>query len=249
MITTTNMSLTAWDQNSDPYSHSQLSNNFIAIDNHDHTSGKGLPITTDAIDDGSITTAKLADNAISTIKIQDASVTPAKLTVGPKPVYLGACVPFWRPSPSTPLPDANNSIWRVADGSLCLAADHDFPGVLDIPLPDLRNRFVLGAVASGGGAEVGSNPAIGLTGGSHVKDLSHRHSVDGRNVHRFFDDDRDYDEVGDILIRNRSYGYWPWGLSWWGYSVTLRTDKQGSTAQDIRPNYIGLLWYVQVKEA
>lgn len=100
--TYSNIGLTAWTSGSDLFNHIQLANNFQAIDNHDHTSGKGLPIPTgglqnlavtgpkvaaDAIDaskilDGSVGTNELAANAVTTTKITDANVTNPKLADG-----------------------------------------------------------------------------------------------------------------------------------------------------------------------
>ena len=55
-----------------------------AVDGHDHTNGKGLPIPTGYITggmiaDGTITTADMADNAITTPKIADNTITGAKV--------------------------------------------------------------------------------------------------------------------------------------------------------------------------
>lgn len=44
MIVTTNMGLFKWDQIGDYFSHEQLAANFAALDEHDHTAGKGKPI-------------------------------------------------------------------------------------------------------------------------------------------------------------------------------------------------------------
>jgi hypothetical protein len=41
---TTNLSLTVWNSLEDPYDSSQLVDNFIKIDQHDHTSGKGTQV-------------------------------------------------------------------------------------------------------------------------------------------------------------------------------------------------------------
>jgi hypothetical protein len=50
-----------------------------AIDNHDHTSGKGKPIGTNALSDGAVTTAKLGTGAATSTKIADGAVTTAKI--------------------------------------------------------------------------------------------------------------------------------------------------------------------------
>jgi hypothetical protein len=78
MFTTNYMGLVAWDQGSDPYDHSQLANNFQALDGHDHTVGKGRQIPSAGLQDGSITSAKIAGNAITPDKIPDGSLTQAE---------------------------------------------------------------------------------------------------------------------------------------------------------------------------
>jgi len=56
-------------------------------------------------------------------------------------IPLGMIFPWFRPSLVVPLPSG----YVVADGSTLTAAQHDFPGGGNVTIPDLRNRFVLGA--------------------------------------------------------------------------------------------------------
>lgn len=56
-----------------------ISTSLTNLDNHDHTTGKGLAIGTAALSDGAVTTAKIADSAVTTAKIADFNVTRAKL--------------------------------------------------------------------------------------------------------------------------------------------------------------------------
>lgn len=89
MITTPNLSLIAWNQPSDAYSSDELAENWIKVDQHDHTEGKGARITSGAIEDQAITPAKLhpdslpdlsiPDDSISTAKIQNLAVTTGKI--------------------------------------------------------------------------------------------------------------------------------------------------------------------------
>jgi hypothetical protein len=79
---TPNMNLVAWSEDSDPYSHSQLSANFSAIDSHDHTDSNGVQIPTGGIADGAITEDKLSAGALSSISLANGSVTGAKLASG-----------------------------------------------------------------------------------------------------------------------------------------------------------------------
>jgi hypothetical protein len=66
-ITTTNMGLVAWNASNDYFNHTELANNFVAIDEHDHSSGKGLPV------------ARVAANAVDANAIANGAVTNAKL--------------------------------------------------------------------------------------------------------------------------------------------------------------------------
>jgi len=61
--TSTNMGLVEWNELTDPYDSSQLVFNWEAIDNHNHTTGKGVQIPTGGIIDGAITNAKVNSSA------------------------------------------------------------------------------------------------------------------------------------------------------------------------------------------
>lgn len=77
MYTTPNMSLTGWDLETDPYSHTDLLNNWIALDDHDHTDGKGAPLPPSAIP--LLGQANLGACSVSTLQICDGAVTWSKL--------------------------------------------------------------------------------------------------------------------------------------------------------------------------
>jgi hypothetical protein len=96
------MSLKVWNAASDPYDHEQLADNFLKLDMHDHSPGRGTPIGGDGIRDGaiaanhfapgalsaslfpvgSIGTTLIADNAITNIKMADNSVNTAEIVDG-----------------------------------------------------------------------------------------------------------------------------------------------------------------------
>lgn len=88
-ITTTNMSLTAWDLTSDYFNHSELVANWEAVDAHDHTTGKGVQIpagglandavTGNTIADNAVTAAKIAANSVDAAQIVDASILGTKI--------------------------------------------------------------------------------------------------------------------------------------------------------------------------
>lgn len=97
MYVTPNMGLKAWDLETDPYSHTDLVNNAIVIDKHNHTPGLGAPLTIDSIPvldssklgpcsvtrvqicDGEVINSKLASPAVKANNLFDDSVTQAKI--------------------------------------------------------------------------------------------------------------------------------------------------------------------------
>lgn len=91
-FTSPKMSLRIWNLLSDPFDHDQLADNWSKVDQHDHTPGRGVQITTEGIADGSIIntklgplsvgTAQLADLGVTTGKINDLGVTTGKLADG-----------------------------------------------------------------------------------------------------------------------------------------------------------------------
>lgn len=196
-----NMGLTIWDQGDDHYDHTELAINFTSLDAHDHTAGRGKRITTLAIQDQAVTTAKLADlgvtagkfangsvtnpkladnavdprviapAAVGTTELADRSVTSVKLAEPIRP--LGEVIDWWRPTGATPLPDD----WVPCDGRTLTAGEHDFAGGGSIQIPDLRNKFVLGASTGGTGTGPTTPPAIGQTGSSNQANLAHTHTV------------------------------------------------------------------------
>lgn len=69
MRTLPNMALTMWDQIEDLYDHVQLATNFAKLDAHDHTPGRGVQLTTESIETGSITTPLLATAGVTKEKL------------------------------------------------------------------------------------------------------------------------------------------------------------------------------------
>lgn len=80
MLTTPNLGLIAWNLPSDPYDSEELAENWIKVDQHDHTSGKGAAITTGAIVDGAITRGKLHDAFIQTTRADVSSASSVTIT-------------------------------------------------------------------------------------------------------------------------------------------------------------------------
>lgn len=67
------MSLVRWDGTGDNFSHTQLASNFTLIDQHDHTSGKGVQIPPGGLANLSVGTAQLADGSVTNSKISGSS--------------------------------------------------------------------------------------------------------------------------------------------------------------------------------
>jgi hypothetical protein len=201
MFVTLNMGLHAWDAGGDSYDHSQLANNFTAIDQHDHSPSKGVRIPADGLADGAVTGVKIAANAVTPDKIPDGSLTQQELAadsignaqlqdaavgspelqdgsvisskLDPNLLPVGTVIPWYRPSTSVPLPAGG---WEVCDGRAWSSIANAW-GQSAGTIPDLRGKFVLGAGLSNIGSGPTNYPDIGQAGGSHTKDLSHTHVV------------------------------------------------------------------------
>ena len=76
---TPNMQLAVWNDLTDPYDPEQLATNFVKIDLHDHSPGKGAPIDGSSIVNRSITANKLAANSVTTGVIADNTVQTSDL--------------------------------------------------------------------------------------------------------------------------------------------------------------------------
>lgn len=198
MYTTQFMGLTSWDLITDYFDHTEMDTNWKAIDQHDHSAGKGLQINTGGIANNAITTgliapqavtnAQLADNAVATNNIQNQAVTNSQLGVGsvygnvipdgaitqpmldPNVIPLGFIAMWWRPSGSATVPGGG---WEIMDGRPWSAITNSF-GLSTGNIPDMRGYFAQGADITGANA-----PGIGMTGGNtgNTASLAHSHIV------------------------------------------------------------------------
>jgi hypothetical protein len=75
MIVGPHIGLSIWNLSTDHYNSDQLADNWLKMEFHDHSPGRGVPIPTEGIADGAITAAKLAPGANA---VQDGSITPKK---------------------------------------------------------------------------------------------------------------------------------------------------------------------------
>jgi len=82
----TNMGLTVWDLATDTFNYTQLADNFIAIDQHDHSNGKGAPIDGGAITVNSLDGSKIIDGSLDgNAKLKPGSVTRTRIRSGIAP--------------------------------------------------------------------------------------------------------------------------------------------------------------------
>ena len=58
---------------------SSVSSSFTSVDNHDHTSGKGVQIPSQGIQDSAVTSGKISNGAVIDTKLATDSVTTAKI--------------------------------------------------------------------------------------------------------------------------------------------------------------------------
>lgn len=188
------MLLVPWDEGDDPYSYSQLSTNFVLIDQHDHTSGKGRRIPTaglqdsavtsikiaprnvtrtnidfaavgpDELADDSVTRSKLADDAVGSNELDDGAVHARHLD--PNVLPIGSIIPWWRPGTAHPVPTG----WVPCDGRTLGPGAHDFEGGGSIVVPDLSDERALRG---------GNDTQIGTRSGSNSVDLTHSHTSPG----------------------------------------------------------------------
>lgn len=196
-IITPNIGLEAWDLGTDDFDHSELANNWVAIDNHDHTPGRGLIITSPAIANQnvltkhikllnvtqpllatpsvgtaqlfphSVTREILANPAVFTENIENHQVTYEKLD--PTVLPLGSVILWYRKPGETNLPGGG---WEICDGRPWNGITNSL-GYTSGNIPDLRDKFAIGADING---VVG--PSIGATGGTNERNFAHSHNVD-----------------------------------------------------------------------
>lgn len=72
---TDNMGLTVWDNVNDYFNHSELAANFEALDDHDHTTGKGVQVPAGGLAPASVSTANLINGSVTSDKILDGTIT------------------------------------------------------------------------------------------------------------------------------------------------------------------------------
>jgi hypothetical protein len=170
-FTTTALGLTVWNSPSDKYNYQQLADNWLRVEEHDHTPGKGNPIQTDSIADGAITSSKIAsgvisanvqansvgtealiNNSVTRSKIANEAVTYNKLHPHAR-MPLGTIVPWWHPTPTDATLVSLFGVdqdgltipsWVICDGRILPPGRQDFVNA-DFTVPNLQSRFIMGA--------------------------------------------------------------------------------------------------------
>lgn len=113
-----------WPAGTDSYDHAENAANWDMLDEILGIPSSGTWPPTTGIDGGIYAEVKRA---------------------GDSAMPVGAMFPWFRPSIAVPIPTG----FEVCDGSVIAAVDHDFDGIAtSVTLPDMRNRFVLGADAT-----------------------------------------------------------------------------------------------------
>ena len=128
-----------------------------AVDNHDHTTGKGRPIGTLGIADLSITAAKVAANAITTDKVNALAITGAKMAAatitGDKLAALGHAI-----SAST------GALAGTLDGAWWEFFEDGTSDPIEAPLTTTGRPVILSLIAGDGAGDL-SSLNIGKSGG------------------------------------------------------------------------------------
>jgi hypothetical protein len=192
---TGNMGLTIWNNIDDDFDFGVLEDNFLAIDQHDHSDEMGVQIGTEGLRDQVVISSKLAPLAVATSHIQSAAVTgsqiaeraitgdkiqPYAITPGlvenlsltygqmdPTLVPLGGIMLWWRPPGSGAAP---GGVWEIMDGRPWNSISNAW-GLNSGNIPNMIDSFVMGTGTTTG---VG----IGNTGGAGGSiNLSHAHNV------------------------------------------------------------------------
>lgn len=159
-VTTSNMSLLIPSVGETDYPTS-ISTSFNLIDAHDHSSGKGVTLGTNAVPTAAlqasaVTTAKINDSAVTTAKVNDAAVTLAKLAsdVAASLVPAGSVMSYVGTSaPTGWLMCDGSAVSRVTYAALfaVIGTSHGSgDGSTTFNLPDYRGRFLRGLDGSAG---------------------------------------------------------------------------------------------------
>lgn len=217
------MTLWIWLNGGDPYSHEQLADNFLKLDQHDHSPGKGIQIPTAGLRDESVTTEKIAKGAI----------TNSQLSSEVSSVPTGGVMPFAGTSaPEHWLKCEGQEINRTTYARLFEVIGTTYGsgnGTSTFNVPDLRNRFVIGA---------GSTYSNGSKGGASEKTLSasnippHHHNYE-KMLETEATIEKGTGETFHYIHPN-------------GYSTTETTSTGSAQPFTMLPPYFGLTFIIKI---
>lgn len=125
---TPKMSLRVWNSANDIWDHQQLAANFVKLDQHDHTAGKGTQLPTGAIQNSAITNPKILDGAVTNTKLDTTVATWLGIT-GPAGTTRRGKSNITTPTESRtsttygtmPTPDQVTGVTLPTDGLLAVA--------------------------------------------------------------------------------------------------------------------------------
>lgn len=192
---TGNMGLTIWDSLASQFDFTDLEDNFIAIDKHDHSPERGVQISTLGLANNAVTQSKLAPLSVGTAQLQagaitdetiaertitgdklaEGAITPDLLEAGsitfaqldPNVIPLGYVAMWWRPPGSAAVP---GGVWEIMDGRAWSSIENAWD-LTSGNIPNMIDAFAMGTGTTSG---VG----IGNTGGSSTASLAHSHTVE-----------------------------------------------------------------------
>lgn len=170
MITTPHMGLVAWDLPEDDFDHTQLAANFLAVDTHDHSSGKGVQIGSAGIADEAVTHNQLGLESVHADNLQSGSITSDLLS--PDVLPLGSVITWYRAPGDARLPGGG---WEIMDGRPWSSITNSL-GYTEGSIPDMRGKFAKGADLAGS-----LSPSIGEQTGQASVNLTHSHAVDSHS--------------------------------------------------------------------
>jgi microcystin-dependent protein len=177
-FTLSNMGLRAWDQPTDHFAYTELVTNWTKIDQHDHTTGKGVQIPSGGIADLAVTLQKLADLSVGTAKVQDGAITLPKIAAAVITAIAppGMVVAFSSSSiPSAFLLCDGQAVSRTTYAALFAAIGTMYGvgnGTTTFNVPDYRGRVLVGLGTHGEVDALTDNDGIAV--GS--RKIKHNHS-------------------------------------------------------------------------
>lgn len=178
MFVSPSMSLSVASNSADPYDHNALAINWLRLDQHDHSFGRGVQISTAGIQDNAITTAKIAPGSVTSAQLASNIVLPAGMVIP----YAGNITP-------TGFLFCNGQLISRSTYSALFSAIGITYGVGDgittFAIPNLEDCFVVGGgdlypLGSTGGASQVNLSVSNLAAHTHnitATDSGHTHNV------------------------------------------------------------------------